>query len=129
MIIVVDGNDGTGKSTLVKRLRECGYNVKDRGIPTKLTDNPNLKPVNDEFYIILDTAVEICQKRLKKTEHNLNDKYHTIKDLTYYRKRFLEVAKQLKGCCVVIDASKSAEEVLSNSLRSIEERINRKHKG
>lgn len=39
MIIVIDGNDGTGKSTLVEKLRKDGYNVQDRGIPTKLTDN------------------------------------------------------------------------------------------
>ena len=119
MKIVVDGNDGTGKSTLVEKLKQAGYEVQDRGIPTKLTDNPHLEPEPNEFYLILDAPVEICQERLKKAGRDLNQKYHTIEDLTYYRKRFLEVAKQLKNQCVLIDATKSIEEVYKEALKWI----------
>ena len=45
MKIVLDGNDGTGKSTLARKLQELGFtDVKDRGIPTKMTDDPKLRP-------------------------------------------------------------------------------------
>lgn len=123
MIIVVDGNDGTGKSTLVERLRKDGYDVQDRGIPTKLTDDSSLKPNPDEFYIILDAPIEVCRERLKKAGRDLNEKYHTIEDLTYYRQRFLDVAEQIKDYCVLIDSARSINEVYRDSVKSIEERM------
>ena len=123
MIIVVDGNDGTGKSTLVERLRKEGYDVQDRGIPTKLTDDSSLKPNPDEFYIILDAPIEVCRERLKKAGRDLNEKYHTIEDLTYYRQRFLYVAEQIKDYCVLIDSARTINEVYRDSVKSIEERM------
>lgn len=123
MIIVVDGNDGTGKSTLVERLRKDGYCVQDRGIPTKLTDDPSVKPNSDEFYIILDAPVEVCRERLKTAGRDLNEKYHTIKDLTYYRKRFRNVVEQLGDYATLIDADKNIEEVYYDSVKSIKERM------
>jgi len=126
MIIVVDGNDGTGKSTLVKKLLKKGYKVRDRGLPTKLTDNHNLKPVKNEFYVILDAPVEVCTSRLKKAGRNLGEKYHTNEDLKYYRKRFLEVAKQLKGHSIIVDASKNPSEVLRSTIEIIKKENQKK---
>jgi thymidylate kinase len=126
MIFVIDGNDGTGKSTLIEKLRKLGYDVKDRGLPTLLTDNPKLKPVRGEFYIILDAPVEVCQERLKKAGRDLNEKYHTLKDLIYYREKFLDIANnQLKGNCIVINASSNQNEVLEHTLNIINKLKNR----
>jgi thymidylate kinase len=123
MIIVVDGNDGTGKSTLVNKLIKKGYEVKDRGIPTKLTDNPSLKPNSNEFYVILDAPVEVCSERLKQAGRDMTEKYHTLEGLTHYRQRFLDVAKQLQGYCIVIDASKNPDEILNNTLKYLKEKL------
>jgi thymidylate kinase len=120
MIIVVDGNDGTGKSTLVEMLKKDGYNVQDRGIPTKLTDDPNLKTNPNEFYIILDAPIKVCRERLKRAGRDLNEQYHTVEDLNYYRQRFLKVARQIKDFCVIINASGSIKEVYQDSVKIIE---------
>jgi predicted ATPase len=45
--LVVDGNDGTGKSTLVEALRLRGFAAADRGIPTKMTDDRGIRPPDD----------------------------------------------------------------------------------
>ena len=95
--VVVDGNDGTGKSTVVARLRELGYDVADRGVPTKMTDDPNLQAVEGEVYLILDAPVEVCRARLAMAGKNLEEKYHTVADLEHYRARFKEVAGILRA--------------------------------
>jgi thymidylate kinase len=118
MRIVVDGNDGTGKSTLVKFLKENGYNVQDRGAPTKMTDDPTVQPDANDVYLILDAPVELCRERLQKAGKNLNEKYHTVEDLTYYRNRFLEVAKTLPRC-TMIDASGTPEEVVELAIHAL----------
>ena len=83
MKLVVDGNDGTGKSTLVARLRDLGYDVADRGVPTKMTDDPSVCAVEGEVYLILDAPVEVCQARLAKAGKNLEERYHTVADLRH----------------------------------------------
>ena len=118
MKIVVDGNDGTGKSTLVASLRSLGYEVQDRGIATKMTDDPTLAPPTDDLYVILDAPVEVCRQRLAAARRDLNEKYHTVADLQHYRERFLEVARRLPGATIV-DASGSPEEVLGRALSAI----------
>ena len=115
MIVVIDGNDGTGKSTLAEKLRAKGYHVKDRGIPTKLTSNPELKVNSEEIYIILDVPVEVSRERLKKAGRDLNEEYHTVEDLTKYRNRFLRIANEID--CVLIDASGSPEEVFEEAIK------------
>jgi thymidylate kinase len=110
MRIVIDGNDGLGKSTLVGWLEGSGYDVADRGVPTKMTDSGSVRPADDECYIILDGPVELSRERLAKAGRDLDERYHTIEDLTHYRKRFLEVAKVLPRCRV-ISAEGSPERV------------------
>ena len=58
MNLIVDGNDGTGKSTLCAALRARGLTVADRGLPTRMTDDPALAPGVDDFYLILDARYE-----------------------------------------------------------------------
>jgi len=118
MKIVVDGNDGTGKSTLVASLVNLGYEVQDRGDATKMTDDPTLAPSTNVFYIVLDAPVAVCRERLAAEGRDLTEKYHTVEDLTYYRERFLEVAKRLPRATLV-DASGTPEQVLKKALEAI----------
>lgn len=101
-IIEIDGNDGTGKTHLIKFLsnivifKDCIF--IDRGLFSKAT---LLKEENDEMYnyidnnidmkriyIILDDFPEHCQYLIKKRGDSIKEKYHTIEDLEYYRKQF-----------------------------------------
>ena len=116
--IVIDGNDGVGKSTLVRALLKLGYDVSDRGIPTTMTIHPDVKPRDDELYIILDAPVETSRERLAQAGKDLTEQFHTVEDLTHYRQRFLDVAKVLPNCHV-IDATQTAEKVLEECLSTI----------
>lgn len=117
-VVVIDGNDGTGKSTVVAKLKMMGWNVKDRGIATKLTDNPLAGvPGKNEINIILDASVAVSQLRLLKAGKSLNEKYHTLEDLMHYRNSFLSVA-HLHGMHLV-DSSGSPESTMSKVLKII----------
>ena len=118
MRLVVDGNDGTGKSTLVEALRTLGYEVDDRAEPTKMTDDPSLKADPDALYLILDASVDICRARLEKAGKDLNEAYHTREDLAFYRQKFFEVLDRLPHN-VVIDAAHSPDQILSQVLRAL----------
>ncbi len=102
--IVIDGNDGVGKSTLVRVLREMGVDVQDRGEPTLLTDLPNTPLLPNTLYLILDAPVAISRERLARAGKNLEERYHNVADLTHYRARYLQIAKKLPNCAL-IDAS------------------------
>lgn len=109
--VVVDGNDGTGKTTLVTTLRAKGFTVQDRGLPTIMTDDTGRS--RDEpghVYLILDCDVSICQCRLLAKGKSLTEKYHTLPDLMFYRGRFRLIADQLPNAYLV-DASRSIEDV------------------
>src|SRR5271170_6790666 len=95
-MIVVDGNDGLGKSTLVKSLKGLGYRVTDRGMPTKATDHgvPDAQP-EGETYVILDAPIEVSRARLAKAGKDMDEHWHKVETLTHYRRRFQEVANQL----------------------------------
>ncbi len=126
-IITIDGNDGTGKSTLVMKLRDYfgernDILIKDRGIASDLTDDLSIKIPNDEFVIILDCPVEVSRERLAKAGKDLTEKYHTIEDLEYYRNRFLLVAQKLKPNCIVInsaDNSSTEDDELFNKVKEL----------
>jgi ATP phosphoribosyltransferase len=111
-MIIVDGNDGTGKTTLVASLAAMGYEVRDRGLPTKATVDgmPDTIP-EDEVYIILDVPEELSRARLEKSGKDLNEYWHTPEALTLYRAKFREVAEALG--VPLIDATGTPEEVLS----------------
>ena len=90
--VVVEGNDGTGKSTLVAALAARGFVVRDRGLPTKMTDDPALRPTAEqrasELYLILDVPVAVSRERLAKAGKDLEERYHTVEDLSRYRRRY-----------------------------------------
>jgi non-canonical purine NTP pyrophosphatase (RdgB/HAM1 family) len=116
-LIVIDGNDGVGKSTVVAKLKELGWRVADRGVATKLTDDPTAPlPGEKEFHFILDAPVATSQERLVKAGKSLTEKYHTETDLTHYRARFLDVATS-HPAFHVIHAEGPATETLKQILR------------
>jgi XTP/dITP diphosphohydrolase len=119
-VIVIDGNDGVGKSTVVERLKALGWRVKDRGAATQLTDNPNASlPETNEISFILDAPVEISRQRLERAGRDLNEQYHTVEDLTKYRERFNNVAQQHPGLFRVVDAAGSVEETLKSIIATL----------
>ncbi|MBI5153491.1 MAG: hypothetical protein HZA36_03480 [Parcubacteria group bacterium] len=122
MKVIVDGNDGTGKTTLVCALKKKGYHAYDRGIPTTLTmlDDIPFEIPTDEIYIILDVPVEVSQERLLRAGKSLNQPFHTIRDLTYYRRRFQEVAEQLPRCHIIDVSKDDARGVLRSVLCILE---------
>jgi len=69
---------------------------------------------NPKNFIYLRTDPEICCERIKKRgrecENDINDQY--VKDLHYY----YEKETKLLNNCIVVDASKSADEVLESVL-------------
>lgn len=40
------------------------------------------------IYIILDAPLEIWQKHILNRGDDITEKYHTLENLTYYRKKF-----------------------------------------
>lgn len=109
-MIVIDGNDGTGKSTLVERLRKLGLRVSDRGLPSKLTiDEPNLPaPSPHDRYLILEAPIEVSRARLEAAGKDLNEKWHTVESLRHFQVKFREVGAQLGA--TFIDSNGTPEE-------------------
>jgi len=118
MKVVLDGNDGLGKSTVVGMLREAGYEVADRGAPTRMTDDEAVLPVDGECYIILDGPVELSRARLAKAGRDLGEQYHTEADLTHYRDQFLRVAEQLPRC-ELVSAAGTPDKVFDRCLAAL----------
>lgn len=116
--VVVDGNDGTGKSTLVAALRRAGYDAADRGAPTKRTDDPSYPAREGEVYVILDAPTDVCLARLRAAGKSLDEPYHTRADLDRYRARFLAVALELPRCAVV-DAAPGEAEVFAATVEAV----------
>ena len=95
--ISIDGTDGTGKTTMVKLLRQKYpyYLIEDRGILTKLTDvyDDSLPETldADKIYIILSSDVQTCQDRIDKRGGPL-DYYDSAEGIYLYRNRFIRLA-------------------------------------
>ena len=112
--IVIDGNDGTGKTFRVNLLRKMFPNIEieDRGIFSNKTLDDSLFDYNkvssinhrknfvnsieeqkDTLFIICDASVETCQKRISERGDSLEEEYHNKKDLIKYRGRFMTLAE------------------------------------
>ncbi len=89
--IEVDGNDGTGKSTLVRLMAEYGVESRDRGVMTRASDDTSIGPEEGTLYIVLDVPVETCRERLAAAGKDLDEQYHRVEDLTHYRQVFLDL--------------------------------------
>jgi len=91
----IDGNDGTGKTTLVDilRTRYPHYEFFDRNILTKLTDvyPDKLENIPYGVYIILDASIETCLARINARE-KVRDKYDTYESISKYRNRYRRLA-------------------------------------
>lgn len=125
MNIVIEGNDGTGKSTLVNLLKFIGYkNVLDRGILTKMTDDDSILPDPEDLYIILDVPVEISYARLEACNKPMNEYYHTVIGLTHYRTRYQEIAKKLGY--LIINTNQPKLDILKLAIVEIQHRIESK---
>lgn len=119
-MIVIDGNDGTGKSTLVKALDALGLLAKDRGLPTRASDDgvpPRETWPKGERYLILDVPVEVSRQRLAAAGKDLTERYHTVEDLSFYRERYFGVAK---GFGVEpVDSSGPVEQTVARALKQL----------
>ena len=111
--IVVDGNDGTGKSTRVNQLKQMFPEIEicDRGQFSSATLNEDIfsdpkssktmiaraqfyrliKHADDTLFIILDADPEICQKRIMERGDSIDEPYHNMDDLKKYHNRFLDL--------------------------------------
>lgn len=118
MTIVVDGNDGTGKSTLVASLRRKGFRVSDRGVPTKLTvDDHTEAPSKEDAYVILTAPIEVSRARLAQAGKDLAEEWHTVESLTFFANKFQEVGARLGAH--FIDSSGSIEETERAALSAL----------
>ena len=122
--IVIDGNDGTGKTTRLVQLKKMFPNIKyeDRGIFSKMTlidelfnRNKNYVTLSQKFYeiikqdsstlyIIYRASSEICQKRILERGDSIEEEFHTLDDLNKYNQRFddlIDIVKDLPNIMVV----------------------------
>lgn len=97
--ICLEGNDGTGKSTIVSLLRERGFSdVSDRGFLSKKTLDETLQEnEKDVVYIILECSVQKSLQRLQNAGKDMTEVWHTKESLVYFQKKFREVGKQHKA--------------------------------
>lgn len=94
MNIIIDGNDGTGKTTIVNLLKENKqYNVKERDILTKLTDiHHDFWPkINTDGYFIFLADPVCCHERIM-SRGGEKDYYDSKEALFKYHNRFTRLA-------------------------------------
>ena len=93
----IDGNDGVGKTSVIKTLKDSFPNLQfnDRGILSRFTDIyeddlTNFLP-EDRKYIILDAEPKVCMERILARGPPF-DKYDNFPTLFKYRNRFRRLA-------------------------------------
>lgn len=120
--VVIDGIDGTGKSTIIKILKEKykSYLFKDRGILTPLTllhwkKMPKQLNRDFDFYIILESDPEIARSRLLKRyngDETKFDEWETPESLFFYLKKYRYLAGKYGDMYVIDTTKKNIEEVV-----------------
>lgn len=121
--IEVDGNDGVGKSTLVRCLKNLGFsNVSDRGRMTEATDDSSLLPEEGVLYLLLTASPNTSLERLKKRGADLEEFYHKPETLIHYHKKFLELSETtFRKQCRVVSSEGNHVWVTTQALKSIAE--------
>jgi len=118
--IFLEGNDGTGKSTIVSLLKQRGFsNVFDRGFLSKKTLDETLEE-NDKnvVYIILECTVKKSLQRLQNAGKDMTEVWHTEESLVYFQKKFREVGKQHKA--FFVSSEGEPQETLKHVLSVLE---------
>lgn len=116
--IVIDGNDGTGKSIRVSLLKKYfpGIEIEDRGVFSEATIRDELfgddkqsrrnlrnfiwsevEEHPETLFIICDASIETCQKRILERGDSLDEEFHRESDLKKYRERFLKLVDAAKN--------------------------------
>jgi len=120
MKVYIDGNDGTGKSTLVKNLRGLGIDAIDRGWLSKKSLDPRVEQDGDSLTVLLDAPVDVSLARLKRRGADMAEEYHTEESLKRFRGIYLNLAKQF-GIPVV--RALNQEQTLTDTLVSLWEAL------
>jgi len=117
MIICIDGNDGTGKTTVIERLKVMlpQHIYQDRGLPSAMTIGMKSEPA--DLYFILDAPWELCQQRLRNAGKDMTEHWYQEATLKFYRQQFLSLAEH--GYWTVIDATQPVEAVVEEIRRKI----------
>ena len=114
MNVVVDGADGTGKTTLVESLRVLGFTVSDRGAPSRMLLSEDAGWETGEVYLILDAPTKVCRARLEP----LGQPKQSAADWVRQRQGFRLAATELPHSAV-IDASQTPAVTLERSLTAL----------
>ena len=117
--VVVEGIDGSGKTTLVKKFKNCPVKFQDRGVLTRLTlvhpDNwPERLPGTSltesseprTLYVLLDVSEKLAELRCSLRAQNggePTDEWETPEMLYLFRYRYLQLAA--KYGIYVVDTS------------------------
>ncbi len=121
MIVVVVGNEGSGKTTLATRLRREQFQVRDHRAV-------EIQPMSEEeIFLILDVPIEIVRQRLQRAGRNLEAPAYTTEALTRYREHYLEAAGRLPHCRV-IDATNTQADIYAIALNSISSLAVQRHR-
>lgn len=117
MIICIDGNDGTGKTTLIARLKELlpQHTYQDRGLPSAMTVRQTAPPA--DLYFILDCTPELSQERLRNAGKDMSEHWHQMHALAFYRHCFLQLAE--KHQWPVIESDQPIDDVVRDVIDMI----------
>lgn len=111
MKICIDGNDGTGKTTIISLLKERYPNVifMDRGLPSAMTVNKDFEKA--DHYFILTCPVSVSLERLKNANRDMTEYWHLPETLNYFNDKFKELA--LQNNWIIVESTSSVDSVLN----------------
>lgn len=120
--IEIDGNDGTGKSTLCHIISSWGIRARNRGIISKISlGQATVQDLRDDvLYVILDLPPKISQKRLSQAGKDLTEEYHTLPSLCKFRSIYCNIYRQVnRPNVLLLSANQPVQDVLNELFESI----------